>query len=107
MCIRDRVVVDERVFGTLDATGRAAHVRELAGILLHVGALDRNRDLATVGQLDVDAAVEGDRLVVLADLVVLGEVGVEVVLARETARRRDLAAEGEAQACLLYTSRCV
>ena len=36
------VVVDERVLGALDATGRAADVRELAGVLLHVGALDRH-----------------------------------------------------------------
>ena len=36
------VVVDERVLGTLDAAGRAADVRELAGILFHVRALDRH-----------------------------------------------------------------
>ena len=37
------VVVDERVLGALDAAGRAADVRELAGILFHVRALDRHR----------------------------------------------------------------
>ncbi len=34
------VVVDERVVRTVDATGGAADVQRLAGVLLHVGALD-------------------------------------------------------------------
>ena len=38
------VVVDERVLGALDAAGRAADVGELAGVLLHVRALDRHRE---------------------------------------------------------------
>jgi hypothetical protein len=92
------VVVDERVLGTLDAPGRAADVRQLAGILLHVGALDRHLEAGAVGEFDLDGALEGDRLVVLADLVVLREVRVEVVLAREPRRRGDLAAEREAEA---------
>ena len=92
------VVVDERVLGALDATGRAAHVGELAGVLLHVRALDRHREQATVRQLDLDRARERDGLVALRDLVVLREVGVEVVLAGEAARGRDRAAEREAQA---------
>ena len=89
------VVVDERVLGTLDATGRAADVRELAGVLLHVRALDRHLEDPAVGELDLDRALEGDRLVVLRDLVVLREVGVEVVLPGEAARRGDRAAERE------------
>ena len=34
------VVVDERVVGTVDPAGRATDVEGLAGVLLHVGALD-------------------------------------------------------------------
>src|SRR5690606_25880151 len=72
------VVVDERRRGALDAAGGSAHVRELARVLLHVRALDRDVEARAVGKLDLDGALERDRLVVLADLVVLAEVGVEV-----------------------------
>src|SRR5690606_32812836 len=92
------VVVDERRRGALDAAGGSAHVRELARVLLHVRALDRDVEARAVGKLDLDGALERDRLVVLADLVILAEVGVEVVLPRKAARRRDRAAEREAQA---------
>jgi hypothetical protein len=73
---------------------------ELAGILFHVRALDRDLEGATILKLDLDATVEGDRLVELADLVVLREVGIEVVLAREPTGRSDAAA-----ACSLTTGR--
>ena len=39
--------------------------------------------LCAPSDLDVHAAVLGQRLVVLRDLVALGQVGIEVVLARE------------------------
>src|SRR5690606_9342445 len=87
------VVVDERILRALDATGRATDVGELSGILLHVGSLDLDRERLAVRELPLDLAVERDRFVVLADLVVLGEVRVEVVLAGEPAGWRDLAAE--------------
>ena len=44
---------------------------------------------------DVDPAVLGDGLVELRDLVALGQVGIEVVLAREDGALADLAVEGE------------
>ena len=90
------VVVDERVVGAVDATGRAADVQRLAGVLLHVGALDVDaHGLRPVGALDDDVgpALEGDRLVVLRRLEVLRHVRVEVVLPGEPAPLRDLAVE--------------
>ena len=82
------VVVDQRVVGAVDAA-RGSGVGRLAGVLLHVGALDA--DPVAVGQVEV--AVDVERLVVLADLVVLGLVRVEVVLAVE-GRRPDVAVQG-------------
>ena len=61
----------------------AALVGRLAGVLLEVGPLDA--DAGAVGQLE--PAVDVERLVVLADLVVLRHVRVEVVLPGEHARR--------------------
>ena len=52
----------------------------------------------TGGDLDVEVAVEGDRLVVLRGLEVLRHVRVEVVLPGEAAGLRDRAAEREAEA---------
>src|SRR5204863_576070 len=45
--------------------------------------------------LDLEPAVRGEGRLVLADLVVLGHVGVEVVLPREAALRVDPEVEGE------------
>ncbi len=90
------VVVDEGVVGAVDATGGAAQVRRLAGVLLHVGALDLDpeRQDALVGlDVDVEPAVEADRLVVLRRLEVLRHVRVEVVLPREAAPLGDLAVQ--------------
>src|SRR5699024_7809280 len=78
---------------TVDATGSATEVGQLAGVLLHVGALDLDAPLGAVIEDDVQVAVVGDRLVVLADLVVLRLVWVEVILAREAGVRRDLAVQ--------------
>ena len=69
--------------GAVDAAA-AADVGGLAGVLLDVGPLDA--DPRAVGQLE--PAVDVDRLVVLADLVVLRHVRIEVVLPGED-RRRD------------------
>ena len=93
------VVVDQRVVGAVDAAGRAADVQRLAGVLLHVGALDLDAEglrSVVTGDLDVGPAVEGDRLVVLRGLEVLRHVRVEVVLPGEAAPLRDLAVEREA-----------
>ncbi len=87
------VVVDEGVVRPVDPSGRAADMGRLAGVLLHVGALDEHPEDRPVVQLDVQPAVARDRLVILAGLEVLGHVRVEVVLPREAAPRRDLAVE--------------
>ena len=86
------VVVDERVVGAVDPAA-PADVGRLAGVLFDVGADDS--DDRAVGQLDSTADV--DRLVVLADLVVLRHVGIEVVLPVEH-RRRDARPERHADA---------
>ncbi len=86
------VVVDEGVVGVVDATA-AADVRRLAGVFFHMGTLDAYP--AVVGQLQ--PAVDIDGRVVLADLIVLGHVRVEVILAVEQ-RRPDLAVERQPDA---------
>jgi len=95
------VVVDEGVVGTVDASGGSTGMGQLAGVLLHVDALDLDPEVAraVVGlDRDIEPAVEAQRLVVLADLVVLGHVRIEVVLAREPAPLRDAAVERQAHA---------
>ncbi len=84
--------------GALDATGGAADVGVLAGVLLHVSALDLHTDDLAVLELDVDPAVEGDGLVVLGGLEVLRQVRVEVLLPGEAARLGDLAVQRQADA---------
>ena len=50
----------------MDAAGRAADVQRLAGVLLEVHALDLDADrLARRRHLDVEVAVDAERLVVL------------------------------------------
>ena len=58
-------------------------VQRLAGILLQVRARDIDALDAAVVEQDVDRPAADDRQFVLADLVTLGQVGVEVILARE------------------------
>ena len=77
------VVVDDRRVRAVDAAG-LADVHELRRVLLEVDAVQPH-----VAQ--VAACAERD--VVLGDLVALGEVGIEVVLAVEDRPRGDLAAE--------------
>ena len=89
------VVIGQRSGSPSDPAGVAAQVGQLAGVLLHVGALDLHPEGAAVIQRDIEVAIDGDRLVVLRDLVVLRLVRVEVVLPREPAPRRDLAVERE------------
>ncbi len=74
---------------------------ELAGILFEVDAADAHQALALRGE-DGEAAVPRQGLLVLRDLVALGQVGIEVVLAGEDAGGVDLAAQrqGDAQAVL-------
>ncbi len=73
------VEVDQREVAAVDATAAPTDVGRLARVLLQVRAFDADADAA--GQ--VEPAVDADRLVVLADLIRLGHVRVEVVLAGE------------------------
>ena len=72
--------------------GPAALMDELAGVLLQMGA-DQGDALAGPWQLQPASGGEGE--VVLADLVVLGQVGIEVVLAVPLGERGDVAAQGQ------------
>ena len=87
------VVVDQRVVGAVDPAGGAADVQRLAGVLLHVRALDLDRGRSRRRPRRLGPAVERDRLVVLRGLEVLRHVRVEVVLPREPAPLGDLAVE--------------
>ena len=88
--------VPPRLKSTIECAGpvdapRLPHVHELGGVLLEV----RARDLHVRAAGDRELAAPGEREVVLADLVALGQVGIEVVLAVEDRALRDLAAERE------------
>ena len=72
-----------------------ADVSRFAGVLLHVGTLDADPSGLTVDR-DIEVAVMTDRDVELGDLIALGEVCVEVVLAVEDRTLRHLAIDGKA-----------
>ena len=79
------VEVDDARVGAVDAPA-GADVDELGGVLLEMHAVDA--DLP-------ERPAAAQRLVVLGDLVALGQVGIEVVLAVEDRARRELGAERE------------
>ena len=78
-----------------EAHGRVLVVHRLAGVLLQMQALDADADLFGRRQVDRDLALADDRMLVLADLVALRQVGVEVVLAVEDRALVDLGVEAE------------
>ena len=71
-------------------------VQRLAGVFFEVGA-HQAHGLLLVAEEELDRAALHHRDLELADLVALGQVGVEVVLAREDAARRDVRADGQAE----------
>ena len=71
-------------------------VQRLAGVFLQVGAHQAHR-LLLLAEEELDLAALHHRDLELADLVALGQVGVEVVLAREHAARRDVRADRQAE----------
>ena len=79
--------------GARGGVGEAV-VEAFAGVLFHVEAGDADAFCAVAVGI-VDVAVLGERLVVLRDLVALGQVGVEVVFAGEDGAFADLAVEGQ------------
>jgi hypothetical protein len=84
--------LDERRPGAVEVDARQPlFVHALADVLLDVDAADADVLDAAFGD-DLERAVDRQRPIELADLVALGEIGVEVVLAIELGQRRDLAA---------------
>jgi hypothetical protein len=69
-------------------------VKRLAGILFEMKPLDTYLDGAAI-DIDVDRALAHDRLLVLRNLVALGKVGVEVILAVEDRTAVDLRLEAQ------------
>ena len=73
-------------------------VDRLAGVLLEMDAHEPHAQRARRAVLlerDVEPAARDDRLLVLRDLIALGQIGIEVVLAREHGVAPDLAVRGE------------
>jgi hypothetical protein len=96
--------LEQRCAGAVEVdAGHAVEVlvQALAGVFLEVGAGQAHRLLIgglALADADRDRAADHDRQVHLADLVALGEVGVEVVLAREHALLGDVGADRQAEA---------
>ncbi len=87
------IEVLEAVGRVVDATG-TAHMERLAGVLLEMDArYSHGRRSPLAG--DVHVAAETQRKVVLADLIVLGHVRIEVVLAVKERVLSDLAVQRE------------
>ena len=84
------VVINERVRSAADA------VQVLRGVFFDVDARDADR-LLLPRELDLELAVLVHRELELADLITLRQIGIEVVLARESALGADGAAEREAR----------
>src|SRR5208337_2416111 len=70
-------------------------VQALAGVLLQVQPRDADLLGAAVGELDLHRAGADDRVRVLADLIAGWQVGVEVVLAVETAGQIDVRVQAQ------------
>ncbi len=72
-------------------------MQALAGVFLQMGAGDADALALAVFQVDVEVSLAHHWQLELADLVALGQVGVEVVLAREHRARRDVGLHGQAE----------
>src|SRR6266508_3350878 len=87
------VVVDQRIIRAMDPA-RGAHVQRLAGVLFEVDAGDPEAPHRSLDR-HVQVPADAQRLVVLADLVVLRHVRIEVVLAVELRPLGDAAVQRE------------
>lgn len=106
----------ERGPGAIEVDGRRvaeAIVHRLAGVLLHVHPMHANVARRSIGVMPHgDAAVRGERPIELRDLVALGQVGVEVVLAGEhrlvvhRASQRERGAGGEGDGARVEHGQC-
>ena len=89
---------EQRRAGTVQVDARKPAqtlVHGFARVLLEVRARNADALVLAVGILDEQLAVLDDRQLVLADLVALGQVRVEVVLAREDRTRRHGGVDGQ------------
>ena len=68
-----------------------------AGVLLQMNALDTDALLSAIVQFDVQMAFAHDRVIELADLVTLRQIGVEIILAIKARPFVDLCIDGEAR----------
>ncbi len=77
-------------------------VHQLAGVLLDMDALDTDAFAAGIGVLfieaDVDRALTDQRMIELADLITLRQIGIEVILAVEARPFVDLRIDRHARA---------
>ena len=80
--IQRRAAAVQVEIGARGGVGKAV-VQALAGVLFHVQARDADAFRASISRGNVDPSVLGERLVVLRNLVALGQVGIEVVFARK------------------------
>ena len=92
------VEVHQRVVGPVDAARGPAGVHQLARVFFHVHPGDAHPEGAAVLQFHVQMPADAQRQVVLRDLVGLGQVGIEVVLAVEDGALGDPAVEGQGDA---------
>ena len=90
------VVVDERIVGTADPARVAADVHCLRRVLLQMGPLDPDDELA-VRHGDYHTTANARGQIVLGNLIALWQVGIEVVLACEYRVRCDLAPECQSE----------
>ena len=74
---------------------RVLVVQRLAGVLLEMQPLDADGRRFAVRQIDDDLALADDRLLVLADLIALRQIGIEIVLPVEHRAQIDLRLEAE------------
>ncbi len=73
-------------------------MQRFARVLFEMQALDADRNLLGRGEVDQHHAFADDGVLVLADLISLGKVGIEVILAVEHRAQVDLRLEAEAGA---------
>src|SRR6185437_12632678 len=93
---------DARPVQVHEAGIRVLIVQALARILLQMQALDAHTDAFTVLEVDGDLTLAHDRVLVLADLVALGQVGKEIILPVEDGTQVDLGLQAQAGADRLF-----
>ena len=69
---------------------------DLRGVLFKMDVVDADEFLRSVGKGDFHAAADAQRIAVFGNLVILGHIGIEIVLAVESRVAVDLAAEHHA-----------